>query len=96
MVNTNIKFIIFFATKGREALNSQQQTRTAHAHEHFIAKLRCKWKKVEKITRSFSFNLNQILYDYTVEVMNRFKGLDLVCRMPEELWTKVCNKGGSD
>ena len=52
--------------------------------------------ELEKTTRSFSYNLNQIPYDYTVEVMNRFKGLDLVYKMPEELWTEVCNKGGSD
>ena len=46
-------------------------------------------KKVEKITRPFRYDLNQILYDYTVEVTNRFKGLDWVDRVPEELWTKV-------
>ena len=48
-------------------------------------------KKVGKITRSFSCDLNQIPYEYTVEVTNRFKGLDLVDRVPEELWTGVCN-----
>ena len=53
-------------------------------------------KKVGKTTRPFRYDLNQIPYDYTMEVMNRFKGLDLVHRVPEELWTKVCNKGGSD
>ena len=46
-------------------------------------------KKVRKITRSFRYDLNQILYDYTVEVTNRFKGLDLVNRVPKELWTVV-------
>ena len=46
-------------------------------------------KKVEKITRSFRYDLNQIPYNYTVEVRNRFKGLDLIDRVPEELWTKV-------
>ena len=46
-------------------------------------------KKVGKTTRSFSYDLNQITYDYTVEVTNRFKGLDLIDRMHEELWTEV-------
>ena len=46
-------------------------------------------KKVWKTTRPFKYDLNQILYDYTVEVRNRFKGLDLIDRMPDELWTKV-------
>ena len=48
-------------------------------------------KKVGKITRPFRYDLNQILYDYTVKVTNRFKGLDLVDRVPEELWTEVSN-----
>ena len=46
-------------------------------------------KKVEKTTRPFKYDLNQILYDYTVKVRNRFKGLDLIDRVPEELWTEV-------
>ena len=46
-------------------------------------------KKVGKITRPFRYDLNQIPYDYTVEVRNRFKGLDLIDRVPEELWTEV-------
>ena len=46
-----------------------------------------KLKKVEKTTRSFRYDLNQILYDYTVEVRNRFKELDLIDRVPDELWT---------
>ena len=48
-------------------------------------------KKVGKTTRPFRYDLNQILYDYTVEVRNRFKGLDLIDRVPEELWKKVCD-----
>ena len=48
-------------------------------------------KKVEKTTRPFRYDLNQIPYDYTVAVRNRFKGLDLVDRVPEELWTKDRN-----
>ena len=46
-------------------------------------------KKVKKNTRSFRYDLNQILYDYTVEVRNRFKGLDLIDRVPDELWAEV-------
>ena len=46
-------------------------------------------KKIEKTTRSFRYDLNQIPYDYIVEVRNRFKGLDLIDRMPDEIWTEV-------
>ena len=48
-------------------------------------------KKVGKTTRPFRYDLNQIPYDYTVEVKNRFKGLDLIDRVPDELWTQVCD-----
>ena len=58
-------------------------------HELLIAKFRLKLKKVEKTTIPFRYGLNQILYDYTVEVRNRFKGLDLIDRVPDELWTEV-------
>ena len=58
-------------------------------HELLIAKFRLKLKKVEKTTRPFRYDLNQIPYDYTVEMTNRFKGLDLIDRVPEELWTGV-------
>ena len=47
-------------------------------------------KKVEKTTRPFRYDLNKIPYDYTVEVRNRFKGLDLIDRVPDELWMEVC------
>ena len=57
-------------------------------HELLIAKLRLKLKKVGKTTRPFRYDLNQIPYDYTVEVRNRFKGLDL--RVSDELWTEAC------
>ena len=56
-----------------------------------IAKFRIKLKKVGKITRPFRYDLNQIPYDYRVEVTNRFKELDLIDRLPEELWTEVHN-----
>ena len=58
-------------------------------HELLIAKFRLKLKKVGKTTRPFRYDLNQILYDYAVEVTNRFKGLDLIDRVPEELWMEV-------
>ena len=54
-----------------------------------IAKFRLKLKKVGKTTRPFRYDLNQIPYYYTVEVVNSFKGLDLIDRVPEELWTEV-------
>ena len=56
-----------------------------------IAKFRLKLKKVGKITRPFRYDLNQITYDYAVGVTNRFKGLDLIDRMPEELWMEICD-----
>ena len=58
-------------------------------HEFFIVKFRLKLKKVGKTTRPFRYDLNQIPYDDTVEVRNRFKGLDLIDRVPDELWTEV-------
>ena len=58
-------------------------------HEFLIAKFRLKLKKVRKTTRPFRYDLNQIPYVYTVEVRNRFKGLDLIARVPDELWTEV-------
>ena len=60
-------------------------------HELLIAKFRLKLKKVEKTTRPFMCGLNQIPYDYTVEVRNRFKGLGLIDRVPDELWREVCD-----
>ena len=60
-------------------------------HEHLIAKFRLKLKKVGKTTRPFRYDLRQIPYDYTVEVANRFKGLDLIDRVPEELWMEICD-----
>ena len=60
-------------------------------HEHFIAKFRLKLKKVGKTIRPFRYDLNQIPYNYIVEVSNRFKGLDLIDGLLEELWMEVCN-----
>ena len=66
-------------------------------HEFLIAKFRLKLKKVGKITRPFRYDLNQIPYDCIVEMRNRFKGLDLIDRVSEELWTEVHNyTGGGD
>ena len=95
MANTKIRLIIFFAGKDGEALYSQQKARPgvdSHSdHELFIAKFRLKLKKVGKTTRPFRYDLNQTPYDYTVEVRNRFTGLDLIDRVPDELWTEVCD-----
>ena len=60
-------------------------------HELLIAKFRFKLKKVGKTTSPFRYHPNQIPYDYTVEVRNRFKGLGLIDRVPDELWTEVCD-----
>ena len=58
-------------------------------HDLLIDKFRLKWKKVGKTTRPIRYDLNQTTYDYTVEVRNRFKGLDLIDRVPDELWMEV-------
>ena len=58
-------------------------------HELLIAKFRLKLKRAGKTTRPFRYDLNQIPYGYTVEVTNRFRGLDLIDKVPEELWTEV-------
>ena len=88
MVNTEIRLIIFFAAKDGEALYSQQKTRMGadcgSDHELLIAKFRLKSKRVGKTTGPFRYDLNQISYDYTVEVRNRFKGLNLIDRVPDE------------
>ena len=83
MVNTKIRLIIFFTTKNGKALSIQSaKTRPGvdcgSDHEFLIAKFRLKLKKEGKATRPFRYDLNQIPYDYTVEVANRFKGLDLI------------------
>ena len=58
-------------------------------YELLIAKFRLKLKKVGKTTRPFRYDLNKIPYDYIAEVTNRFKGIDLIDRVPDELWTEV-------
>ena len=89
MVNTKIRLIIFFAAKDGEALYSQQKQDRELTMAYIIAKFRLKLKKVGKTTRPFRYDLNQIPYDYRVEVSNRFKGLELIDRVPEELWMEV-------
>ena len=82
MLNTKIRLIIFFACKDGEALIQSAKTRLAvdcgSDHELLIAKFRLKLKKVGNTTRPFRYDVNQMRYDYTVEVTNRFKGLDLI------------------
>ena len=86
MANTEIRLILFFAAKVGEALYSQQKQPGADCgsdHELLITKFRLKLKKVGKTTRPFRYELNQIPYDYTVEVRNRYKGLDRINRVPD-------------
>ena len=92
MANTEIRLIIFFEAKDGETIQSAKTRPGADygsGHELIIAKFRLKLKEVGKTTRQFRFNLNQIPYDYTVEVRNRFKGLKLIDRVSYELWTEV-------
>ena len=82
MANTENRLIIFFAAKDGEALYSQQKTRPGadcgSDHELLIARFRLKLKKVWKTTKPFRYDLNQIPYNYTLEVTNRFNELDLI------------------
>ena len=85
--------IIFFAVKDGEALYSQQkqdqELTVGSDHKLLIVKFRLKLKKVGITTRPFRYDLNKTSYDYTVEVRNRSKGLDLIDRVPNELWMEV-------
>ena len=91
MDNNEIILIIFFSRRWRSSIQSAK-TRPGidcgSDHEPLIAKFRLKLKKVGKTTRSFIYDLNQISY---VEVTSRFKGLDMIDRMPEETWMEVHN-----
>ena len=93
MVNTEIRLIIFFAAKDGEALYSQQkqdqEMTVAQVMNSLLPNSDLNWRG--KTTRPFRYDLNQILYNYTVEVNIRFKGLDLIDRVPEELLTEVCD-----
>ena len=86
MVNAEISLIIFFAVKGGEALYSQQKQDQELTVTQIMNSL-LQNSESRETTRQFRYGLNQIPYDYTVEVMKRFKGLDLVDRVTEELWT---------
>ena len=84
--------IIFFAAKDGEVLYSQQIKTgddCGSDHELLTARYRLKLNKVGKTTRPFKYDLNYLLYDYIVEVRNRFKGPDMIDRVPDELWTEV-------
>ena len=81
MVNTKIRLIIFFGLKVEKLYTVSKTRLRAHCgsdHEFLIAKFRLKLKKVGKTTRLYRYDLNQIPYDYTVEVTNRLKGLDVI------------------
>ena len=93
MANTKIRLIISFAAKDGEALIQTVKTRPGadcgSDLELLITKFRLRLKEVRKTIRPFRYDLNQIPYDYTVEVRNTFKGPDLIDRVPDELWTEV-------
>ena len=87
-----VQFFLFLPPRWRSSIQSAKTRPGADCgsdHELLIAKSRLKLKKVEKTNRPFRYDLNQIPYYYTVELRNRFKGLDLIDRVPEERWTKV-------
>ena len=78
--------------RGRSSIQSTKTRPGADCgsdHELLIAKFRLKLKKVGTTAKPFRYDLNQIPYEYTVELTNRFEGLDLIDRVPEELWTEV-------
>ena len=91
MTNTEIRLIILFVTKDEEALYSEQKQDLELTVAQIMNSLlpNSDLKEVGKTTRPLRYDLNQIPYDYTVEVRNRFKGLDLIDRVPDELWTEV-------
>ena len=93
MVNTEIRLIIFSAAKDGEALYSQQKQdcglTMAQVMNSLLTNSDFKLKKVGKTIRLFRHDLNQIPYNYSVNVTNRFKGLDLIDRVPGEIWTEV-------
>ena len=94
-----IRLIIFLAAKDEEALYSQQKqdlgADCGSDHDLLIAEFRLKLKKAGESTRPFRFDLNQIPYNHTMKVTNRFKGLDLIDRVPDALWMEVHDCTGS-
>ena len=91
MVKTEIRLIIFFAAQDGETMQSAKTRPGADCGSDYelSAKFRLKLKRVGKITRSFRYDLNQIPYDYTVEVRKRFKELDQIDRVPDKVWMEV-------
>ena len=92
MVNTKVRLIIVFAAKDGKALTVSKnlEVTVAQIMNSLLQNSDLNWK-VRKTTRPFRYDLNQIPYDYTVEVTNRLKGLDLINKAPEELWMEVCD-----
>ena len=90
MVNTEIRLIIFFAAKDGKAPSAKTRLGVDRGSEYelLIAKFRLKLKEVGKTTRPFRYDPTQIPHYYTVEVTNRFKELDLIDRVSDELWTE--------
>ena len=95
MINTKIRLINILCSKRWRSSKQSAKTRPGAEcgsdHELLITKFKLKLKKLGKTTRPFRYDLNQIPYNFTVEVTNRFKGLDLIDRVPEDLWTEVCD-----
>ena len=89
MVNTEVTMIIFLVPKDGKTLYSQQKQDRKLTVAQIMKYSLLNSDLVGKTTRPFRYDLNQIPYDYTMEVTNRFKGLDLLDRVPEELWTEV-------
>ena len=93
MVNTETRLIIFFAAEDGEALYSQQkqdqELTVAQIMNSLLPNSDLKWRKYGKPLDHSGYDLNQIPYDYTVKVRNRFKGLNLIDRVPDELWMEV-------
>ena len=87
LFNMLFRLVITFLPRSKHLLISWLESPSAV----ILDKFRLKLKKVGKTTRPFRYDLNQIPYYYTMEVRNRFKGLDLIDRVPDELWTEVCD-----
>ena len=90
MVNTEIRLILFYSLEKLYTVNKTRPGADCGSdHELLITKFRLKLRKVGKTARPFRYDLNQIPYDNTVVLRNRFKGLDLIDRVPDELWMEV-------
>ena len=93
MINTETRLILFFTAKDGEVLYSPQkqdwELTVAQIMNSLLPNSYINLKTVGKTTRPFRYDLNQIPYDYTVKVRNKFKGLDLIDRVPDELWMEA-------